>query len=123
MKNAPVRQMTRVILMAIARAWKGEPFDDVEILTGKVMQARPGHKKTILLGKCICEANRNNPHIQHGIVIKGCPPWPKSIFRALCQAGIEVDRDLFEHMDRAMGIHIKRYRGKPEFNEDFYRIR
>jgi uncharacterized protein (DUF362 family)/Ni,Fe-hydrogenase III small subunit len=114
--------LTRVILMAIARAWKGEPFDDVEILTGKVMQARPGHKNTILLGKCICEANKNNPYIQHEIPIKGCPPSPKSIFRGLRQAGIEVDRDLFEHMDRAMGVHMKKYRGKPEFDEDFFRI-
>jgi len=114
--------LTRVTLMAIARAWKGDPFDDVEILTGKVMQAGAGKKKTVLLGKCICEANRNNPNIQHMIPIKGCPPSPKSIFRALCQAGIKADPDLFEHMDRAMGIYMKKYRGKPEFDENFFRI-
>jgi uncharacterized protein (DUF362 family)/Ni,Fe-hydrogenase III small subunit len=115
-------RLTRVILRAVARAWKGIPFDDVEILTGKVMQAGPGHKNTILLGKCIYEANRNNPHIQQMIPIKGCPPSSKSIFRALCQAGIEVDPDLFEDVDRTMGIHMKKYVGKPEFDEDFFRI-
>jgi len=115
-------QLTRVMLIAIARAWKGTPFEDVEILTGKLMQASPGKKKTLLLGKCIYEANKNNPHIQEMIAIKGCPPSPQSIFRALRQTGIEADPDLFEHMDRVMGLHMKRYRGKPEFEESFYQV-
>jgi Ni,Fe-hydrogenase III small subunit len=114
--------LTRVMLIAIARAWKGAPFDDVEILTGKIMQAAPGKKKTLLLGKCIYEANKNNPHIREMIAIKGCPPSPQSIFKALHQAGIEADPDLFEHMDRAMGIHMKKYQGKLEFDETFFRI-
>jgi len=114
--------LTRVMLMAIARAWKGDPFDDVEILTGKVMQAAPCKNKTLLLGKCIYEANKNNPHIREMIAIKGCPPSYKSILKALHQAGIKADPDLFEHMDRAMGIHLKKYQGKPEFDESFFRI-
>jgi uncharacterized protein (DUF362 family) len=115
-------QLTRVMLLAIARAWKGTPFDDVEILTGKLMQASPGKKKTLLLGKCIYEANKNNPHIQEMIAIKGCPPSHEAIFKGLRQAGIEVDPELFEHMDRTMGIHLKRYQGKPEFDEAFYQV-
>jgi uncharacterized protein (DUF362 family)/Ni,Fe-hydrogenase III small subunit len=114
--------LTRVMLMAIARAWKGEPFGDVEILTGKIMQAAPGKKKTLLLGKCIYEANKNNPHIREMIAIKGCPPSHKSILRALHQAGIKADPELFEHMDRTMGIHLKKYQGKPDFDESFFRI-
>lgn len=114
--------LTRVMLMAIARAWKKEPFDEVEVLSGKVMQASPGKKKTILLGKCIYEANKNNPHIREMIAVKGCPPSHKAILRALQQAGIKADPDLFEHMDRAMGIHLKKYRGKPEFEESFFQI-
>lgn len=114
--------LTRVMLMAVARAWKGAPFDDVEILTGKVMQAAPGKKKTLLLGKCICEANRNNPHIREMIAIKGCPPSPQSVYRALHRAGIEADSGLFEHMDRVMGIHMKKYEGKMEFDESFFRV-
>ena len=114
--------LTRVILLAIARAWKGTPFDDVEILTGKLMQASPGKKKTLLLGKCIYEANKNNPHIQEMIAIRGCPPSHEAIFKGLRQAGIEADPELFEHMDRTMGIHLKRYQGKPEFDEAFYQV-
>jgi len=114
--------LTRVMLMAIARAWKGTPFEDVEILTGKLTQATPGKKKTLLLGKCIYEANKNNPHIREMIAVKGCPPSHQSIFRALRDAGIEADPELFEHMDRAMGIHMKKYKGKAEFDESFFTV-
>jgi Ni,Fe-hydrogenase III small subunit len=110
------------MLFAIARAWKGAPFDDVEILTGKLMQASPGKKKTLLLGKCIYEVNKNNPNIREMIAIKGCPPSPQAILKAFHHAGIEAAPELFEHMDRTMGIHMKRYQGKPEFDESFFRI-
>jgi len=114
--------LTRVMLLAIARAWKRVPFDGVEILTGKLMQATPGKKRTLLLGKCIYEANKNNPHIREMIAIKGCPPSHQGIYRGLRRAGIEADLELFEHMDRAMGIHMKKYQGKPEFDEGFFTI-
>jgi hypothetical protein len=114
-------QLTRVMLFAIARAWKGTPFDDVEILTGKLMQASPGKKKTLLLGKCIYEANKNNPHIQEMIAIKGCPPSHEAIFKGLRQAGIEADPYLFEHMDTTMGIHLKRYLANP-IDESFFQV-
>jgi len=114
--------LTRVMLMAIARAWKRAPFDNVEVVTGKIMQASPGRKKTLLLGKCMVEANRNNPHIQERIAVGGCPPPPLSILKALRRAGIEADPELFEHMDRAMGAHMKKYRGKEEFDESHFSI-
>ena len=63
--------LTRMVLMAIAQAWEGEPWEDVEVLTGKEMKATPGHKKTILLGKCIYQANKDNPHIQEMLAVKG----------------------------------------------------
>ncbi|MFX1402741.1 MAG: DUF362 domain-containing protein, partial [Promethearchaeota archaeon] len=40
-----------VILVAIKEAWKGEDFDNVEILTGKIVPPTPGMNKTILLGQ------------------------------------------------------------------------
>ena len=115
-------EFTRIVLMAIAQAWEGEPWEDVEVLTGKEMKATPGHKKTILLGKCIYQANKDNPHIQEMLAIKGCPPSSDGIFKALRQAGIEVDKGLFEEMDRVPGIQMKRYEGKPEFDETFFTI-
>ena len=39
-----------LMISAIRFAWKGDAWDDVEVLTGKSMQPTPGMKKTILLG-------------------------------------------------------------------------
>jgi len=36
-----------LVLSAIRYAWKGKRFDDVEVLTGKMMKPTPGKKKTI----------------------------------------------------------------------------
>ncbi len=114
--------LSRIILMAIAQAWKGVPFDNVEVLTGKIVKPTPGKKKTILLGKCIYQANKDNPHIQEMLAVKGCPPSTNDIFEALRQAGIAVDQDLFKNMDRVPGMNMKRYKGKPEFEESFFTI-
>ncbi len=115
--------LTRIVLMAIARAWQGEPWDDVEVLSGKVMQATPGKKKTILFGKCIYQVNKDNSEIKEMIPIKGCPPQPKSILKALLQAGIKVDPSIFENIDKLPGDFFKRYEGKPEFDEAFFQIK
>ncbi len=114
--------MTSTILAAIARAWKGEAWEDVEILSGKVMEPSPDKKKTILFGKCIYQAHKNNPNIKEAIAIKGCPPKPKSVYAALQKAGIEVDASIFENMDLIPGKFLKRYEGRPEFDESLFRV-
>ena len=114
--------LTRVILMGIAKAWNGEPWDDVEVLTGKVMQATPGKKKTILIGKCICRANKDNPDIREAIPVKGCPPSMRQVVEAFHRAGIPVDPSIFENKDRTAGLYMKKYESKPEFDESFFRI-
>ena len=114
--------MTSTILAAIAKAWKGEPWDDVEILSGKAMAPDRGKKKTILFGKCMYQANKDHPDIREMIAIKGCPPKPDSIYKALQKAGIEVDPAIFEDMDLAPGKFLKRYEGRPEFDESFFKI-
>ncbi|UCE53667.1 MAG: DUF362 domain-containing protein [Desulfobacterales bacterium] len=115
--------ITSTMLYAISRAWKGESWDDVEVLSGKVMQPVPGKKKTILFGKCMYQSNKDNPDIQEMIAIKGCPPKPESILKALHQAGINVDPAIFENIDSVKGKFLKRYEGKPEFEESFYTIK
>jgi uncharacterized protein (DUF362 family) len=114
--------ITSTILAAIAKAWKGKPWDEVEILSGKVMQPSPEKKKTILFGKCMYHAHKDNPDIRKMIAVKGCPPQPKKIYEALCQAGIEVDPAVFENIDMIPGKFLKRYRNKPEFDESFFKI-
>lgn len=111
-----------VALSAVAFAWKGEPWDDVEILTGKSMQPTPGKKKTILLGKCIYKLHKEHPDIQEMIAIKGCPPKPEDIVKSLHQAGIEVDPTIIEQYDTAPGFFMKRYEGKPEFEKAFFTV-
>jgi uncharacterized protein (DUF362 family) len=111
-----------VIPIAIAQAWKGKPWDDVEILTGKMMKPTPGKKKTVLIGKCIFEANKNSPEIQEMIAANGCPPSPEAIVKAFHEAGIEVDPVFFEEKDALPKFFMKRYEGRPEFDESFFRI-
>lgn len=113
---------TTVILMAIANAWRGEPWNEIEILTGKRMKPSPGKKKTILIGKCMYQKNKANTNIQEMIAVKGCPPDLKEAMNALHQAGIDVSPNFFENMDMAAGFFMKRYEGKPEFEESFFKV-
>jgi hypothetical protein len=111
-----------LMLSAIRYAWKGEPWDDVEILTGKSMKPTPGKKKTILLGKCIYQAHKDNPAIREMIPVKGCPPKPADMLKALRKAGIDADPGLFENIGTLPGFYMERYRNKPEYDEGFFQV-
>jgi uncharacterized protein (DUF362 family) len=111
-----------LMLAAIRYAWKGDPWDKVEVLTGKAMQPTPGMEKTILVGKCIYQAHKDNPVIKEMIAVKGCPPKPKSLLKAFHQSGIEADPSLFENVDKLPGFFMSRYEGKPEFEETFFQV-
>ncbi|MBT8369492.1 MAG: DUF362 domain-containing protein [Deltaproteobacteria bacterium] len=112
-----------LMLSAIRFAWKNEPWDDVEILTGKSMQPTPGKKKTILMGKCIYQAHKDNPKINEAIPIKGCPPKPAEMLKALRTAGIEADPELFNNIETLPGFYMGRYQGKPEYDEGFFQVK
>ena len=111
-----------LMLTAIAYAWQGKPYDDVEILTGKIMTPTPGMKTTILVGKCMYQAHKDNPDIQRMLAIKGCPPNPMKVVEVLHQAGIEVNPALFENVDQLPGFFMSRYKDKPEYDEAFFRV-
>lgn len=110
------------VLSAIAMSWQGEPWDNVEVLTGKRMQPGPGANKTILLGKCMYQAHKDNPEIKEMIAVKGCPPKPEQIIKALHQAGIMADDQFFANLDRMPGMFMKRYKDKPEFDQGLFTI-
>ncbi len=114
--------LTGIILTSIAFAWQGEPWDDVEILTGKIMKPTPGKKHTILLGKCLYEANRDHPDIRNMIAIKTCPPSPQAVVEALHKVGIKVNPAIFDHIEEAPGFFMERFTGKPEFEEEFFKV-
>jgi uncharacterized protein (DUF362 family) len=113
--------LTGAILASISFAWKGEPWDDVEILTGKVMNPTPG-KKTILLGKCLYQAHKSRPDIDTMIAVKTCPPSPDAIVEALHQVGIDINPYVLQNLDQAPAYFNRKYEGKPEFDESFFRI-
>ncbi len=115
--------ITGAVLAAISMAWKGQAWDDVEILTGKQMAPRPGKKKTILLGQCMCKLHQGNPDIQEAIPIKGCPPDRKAIVAAFHQAGIEIDSNIIDNYEQLLGFLMARYKDKPEFEEGFFHIK
>ncbi|HSO19133.1 MAG TPA: DUF362 domain-containing protein, partial [Desulfosarcina sp.] len=109
-------------LSAIRFAWKGEPWDRLEVLTGKRMQPTPGMARTLLLGKCMYRKHKDNPVINEMIAVKGCPPRPQDVARALHQAGIAVDPALFDNIDQLPGLYMARYADRPEFEEGFFRV-
>jgi hypothetical protein len=114
--------LTGLVLFSIAQAWKGEPFEDVEILTGKTMKPTSGKKHTLLLGKCMYEANKTDPAIQHLIAVKSCPPKPEDVVEALHSAGIHVEPALFADVGAAPGFYLRRYKDKPEYDEKLFSI-
>jgi uncharacterized protein (DUF362 family) len=111
-----------VVLSAIRYAWKGKPWDKIEVLTGKSMKPTPGMNKTILLGKCMCKANKDNPDINELIAINGCPPNPDEVVKALHQAGIDVDPGLFQNLDQMPAFFMGKYVDKPEFDSKFFTV-
>jgi hypothetical protein len=56
------------------------------------------------------------------IAVKGCPPRPEAIVKALHQAGIQVDPLIFQNIDKAPGWFMGRCAAKPEFDESFYMV-
>uniref|UniRef100_A0A831ZJ08 DUF362 domain-containing protein n=1 Tax=Desulfacinum infernum TaxID=35837 RepID=A0A831ZJ08_9BACT len=114
--------MNGLVLTAVARAWQGTAWDDVEVLTGKAMNPTPGKKHTILLGRCMTRRHRDNPAIAHAIAVAGCPPKPEDIASAFQEAGIPVESAVLESHAVYPGRFLKKYLGRPEFDEAFFRV-
>lgn len=108
------------ILMAKNR---DEPFDDIEILHGKIVEPTEGHKHTLLVGQCQVKKNKKNPLINHCVRIKGCPPSKKHLLKAYEELGIELPDDFMEWIKKLPAAFMKRYTDKPEFDEAFYELK
>jgi uncharacterized protein (DUF362 family) len=111
-----------VLLMAIKQGYKGEPFNNVEVLTGKKMEPTSGMNKTILVGQCQYNKNRDHPDINELIAIKGCPPSTDELREQLKKAGIKVPGYFFKNLDKGPLLFMQKYKGKEEFQEKFYKI-
>ncbi|MDM8540903.1 DUF362 domain-containing protein [Desulfococcaceae bacterium HSG9] len=107
------------ILMAKNR---DKPFDDIEILYGKIQKPSGKNKHTLLLGQCQVKLNENSPMINHCVKIDGCPPQKEDFVRAYTTLGIELPDNPKEWMETVFGFFMGKYTGKPEFDETFYKI-
>ncbi|MFX0187893.1 MAG: DUF362 domain-containing protein [Candidatus Hodarchaeota archaeon] len=112
-----------LILTAIKMSYRGKPYDKIEVLTGKVMKPTPGNNRTILLGQCQCNLNRNHQDIKELIPINGCPPSREIVQEALQKAGIRVPKSFFKGLDQAPGWLMQKYKGKPEYDESFFQVK
>ena len=114
------------LLMIIKAAWqsrKGKPFDNVEFLNGKIMEPTPGMNKTILIGQCQYNKNKDHPNIKEMIPIRGCPPSTDDVRAAFSQIGIELPSTMFQNISKAAGFLLAKYKGRPEFEESFFQIK
>ena len=107
------------ILMAKNR---DRPFDDIEILHGKIHEPSKGHKHTLLVGQCQLKRNSEHQLINHCVKIKGCPPSEKDLFEAYRELGIELPDNFMEWMAKSPETFMRRYIDQPEFDEAFYKI-
>ncbi|MHA1149012.1 MAG: DUF362 domain-containing protein [Promethearchaeota archaeon] len=111
-----------ILLMAIKTAWKGKPFDNIEVLTGKTQEPSPGMNKTILVGQCQNTKNKGHPNIKELIAIEGCPPKTDNLKEKLKEAGIRVPGYFFKNLDQGPILFMQRYKDNPDFNESFFQI-
>ena len=117
--------MRRYIQMGLLLAKnRNVPFDDIEILHGKLRDPEGGHRHTLLVGQCQVKRNSHNPQIGHCVKIGGCPPREEDFYRSYGELGIDLPDDFIGEVQKMGGVFLMaNYLGKPEFQEDFFRIR
>ncbi|MFX1363950.1 MAG: DUF362 domain-containing protein [Promethearchaeota archaeon] len=114
-----------ILLVLLMNAWQaneGKPFDNLEFLTGKVMEPSPGVNKTILVGQCQYNLNKDNPIINEMIPIRGCPPSLDDVKEAFVNCGIKINPEVIDNSRQGASFFYQKYKGKPEFEESFYQI-
>lgn len=111
---SPIANMSNILVLS---AFKGKPLPSVEILNGKKMKARQGYDKTILLGKCIIKANKDNKNINDAVKVKGCPPAEKDVVEAMKSTGLAVNTAVYyDYMKK----QSEKYKGKEGYEQTFF---
>lgn len=101
------------LLILLSSAYKGTPFQNVEVVSGKQQLASDGFDTTVLFGKCACHSNKNNSNVKKAIPLWGCPPDLEKLVEELSKEGIECD---YNEYVRFRNYLFDRYKGKPGFN-------
>jgi len=105
------------ILLMVMSAYRGRPFGNVEILTGKSMRPSGTADKTMLVGNCMIKANRKDSRMKEAVLAKGCPPTFQETIKAFARCGIEVDMKAYQKLQLTFAT---RYQGKEEFERDHF---
>ena len=69
------------------------------------------------------KANKDHPNIDEAIAVKGCPPNPDDIVKALHRAGIPADEALFRNIDLLPAFFMERYKEKPEYDPSLFQVK
>lgn len=101
------------MLILFSSAFKGQPFPNVEVVSGKKQKAAEGFDLSVLFGKCACHYNKDNPNIKKAIKLWGCPPDNNKLVDALAQEGINCN---FEDYIKFRHYLFDRYVGKEGFD-------
>lgn len=108
------------ILTMLMTGYKGEPYQEIEILTGKVMKPSGKARKTFLLGNCMIKLNRKDPGVREAVLVKGCPPTLEDVQKGMIRCGVDASLDVYRMFRDSL---VDRYKGKEGFDEGLFYIR
>lgn len=111
------------VVSGIFMASLDKPFDDIEILIGKIREPSGAHRHTLLVGQCQVKKNGKNPLINHCVEIRGCPPSYKDLVEAYTELGVELPGNRLAWAKIVTETYMRRYIDRPEFDEAFFKIR
>jgi hypothetical protein len=86
-----------ILIIAGSMMNGGKPYDDYELLGGKIVKPSGHAKKTFLLGDCIIAANRKTEGMQEAIPIPGCPVSLESMINTFQEHGIKGNKDAISY--------------------------
>lgn len=105
-------------LVMLLAAGAGQDLGGVEFLTGKATQPSGRAKVSVLAGKCITKALKDDPRLGRVIQIPNCPPKLQQIEDALREAGVAAELKAFHGF---MASLPKRYPADQGFDQADYR--
>ncbi|MBF7082715.1 DUF362 domain-containing protein [Desulfallas sp. Bu1-1] len=108
------------VLIMLMSAYKGEPFPNIEVISGKVQTASPGFDHTVLFGMCPYKLNKDNPNIKNAIAIKGCPPDLREFEKAMQEVGVACD---YNEYVKYRHYIFNRYKAEEGFDLGLFKIR
>ncbi|NLC77299.1 MAG: DUF362 domain-containing protein [Clostridia bacterium] len=108
------------MLILMSSAFKGKPFPNVEIVTGKGQLASPGFDYSVLFGKCACHLNKDNPNIKNAVKIWGCPPDMERFVAKMAEIGIECN---YREYIRFRHYLFNRYKKEEGYDLDYWTVK